>query len=220
MKWKTYRNEGSKGPKNSPLISSSERDEEELMKVSPRSVINLIRQRILHIPPLPTPPPVSLPSPPSSPVPPSPPLRDNMVSAIKLSVFKGVGNEDPDQFWFVIRVVWEAKGVTNDNINKKMLVNTLQDHALTSYIKHSNDNLNVEIVDIQIGLNREFSRFKPEVQSIIGFKEIIMLPGETPWELDQRLKCTIRDANMTLMNGQHCKWFVASLTSQLRNALS
>ena len=47
-----------------------------------------------------------------------------------------------------------------------------------------------------------------------------MMPGETPWELDQRLKCTIREANMTLTNGQHRKWFVASLTLHLRNALS
>jgi len=75
-------------------------------------------------------------------------------------------------------------------------------------------------MNIQIALNREFSRPKSKAQSIIGFKEITMLLGETPWELDQRLKCTIREANMTLTDGQHCKWFVASLTLHLRNALS
>ena len=47
-----------------------------------------------------------------------------------------------------------------------------------------------------------------------------MLPGETPWELDQRLKCTIREAYMTLTDGQCREWFVASLTLPLRNALS
>jgi len=47
-----------------------------------------------------------------------------------------------------------------------------------------------------------------------------MLPGKTPWELDQRLKFTIPEANMTLMDGQHCEWFVASLTPHLRNAMS
>lgn len=47
-----------------------------------------------------------------------------------------------------------------------------------------------------------------------------MLPGETPWELDQRMKCTIREANMTLTDGQHLEWFVASLTLHLRNMLS
>jgi len=68
-------------------------------------------------------------------------------------------------------------------------------------------------------LNKEFRRLKSEAQSIIGFKEITMLPSETPWELDQRLKCTIHEANMTLMDGKHCEWFVALLTPHLRNAL-
>lgn len=69
-------------------------------------------------------------------------------------------------------------------------------------------------------LTREFSRLKSEAQSIIGFKEITMLPGKTPWELDQRVKCMIREANMNLKDGQHREWFVASLSFHLRNVLS
>ena len=46
-----------------------------------------------------------------------------------------------------------------------------------------------------------------------------MLPGETPWDLEQRLKSTIREANMMLMDTQHRAWFVASLTPHLRMAL-
>jgi len=80
-----------------------------------------------------------------------------MASAIKLPVFKGVGNEDPDQFWFVIKVVWEAQGVTNDNIKKAMLVSALLDCALTWYIKLSNENPNAGIADIQAKLNKEFN---------------------------------------------------------------
>ena len=95
-------------------------------------------------------------------------------------VFKGVGNEDIDQFWFVVKVVWEAQGVMDDNINKETLVRTFQDHALTWYINHSNDNPNAGITDIQAVLNREFSRPKSETQLIIRFKEIVMLLGETP----------------------------------------
>ena len=114
----------------------------------------------------------------------------------------------------------EEQGVMDDNIKKATLVNTLQDRTLTWYIKHSHDNPNMGIVDIQAALNKEFSRPKSEAQSIIGFKEITMLPGETPWELDQRLKCTIRKANMTLIDGQHHEWFLASLTPHLRNVLS
>jgi len=60
-------------------------------------------------------------------------------------VFKGVGNEDPDQFWFMIKAIWEAQGAKNDNVKKVMLVSTLQDCMLTWYIKHSNDNPNVGI---------------------------------------------------------------------------
>lgn len=47
-----------------------------------------------------------------------------------------------------------------------------------------------------------------------------MLPSETPWDLDQRLKSTIREANMTLTDAQHCACFVASLTPHLRIAQS
>lgn len=69
-------------------------------------------------------------------------------------------------------------------------------------------------------LNKEFSRPKSETQLIVGFKEIAMKLGETPWELDQRLKYKICEANMNLKEGQHCEWFMASLLSHLRVALS
>lgn len=100
----------------------------------------------------------------------------------------------------MVRIVWEAQGVTDDNIKKATLVSTLQDRTLTWYIKHSNDHPNARIVEIQNALNREFSRLKLGTQSIIEFKEIVMLIGETPWDLDQRLKSTIREANMMLMD--------------------
>lgn len=91
---------------------------------------------------------------------------------------------------------------------------------LTWYIKHSNDHPNVGIAEIQIALNKEFSQPKSETQSIIGFKEIAMIPGETPWDLDHGLKSAILEANMTLTNAQHRAWFMASLTSHLRMKLS
>ena len=70
---KTYRNEGNKGPKDSPLISPPQGDKEDIIKVSLQSSIHLIRQRIPQVPPPPTPPLASPPSPPSSHVPPPPP---------------------------------------------------------------------------------------------------------------------------------------------------
>jgi len=74
------------------------------------------------------------------------------IQTLKLVVFKGLGNEDLDQFWFVVRAVWEAQGVIDDNIKKATLVSALQDHALTWYINHSNNNSNAGITDIQAAL--------------------------------------------------------------------
>ncbi len=69
-------------------------------------------------------------------------------------------------------------------MKKAMLVSALQHHALTWYIKCSNDNPNTMLAEIQDVLNKEFSRPKSKAQSIVGFKEIAMKLGETPWELD------------------------------------
>ena len=107
-----------------------------------------------------------------------------MASAIKFPILRGVGNEEPDQFWFVVKVVWEAQGVMDDNIKKVTLVSELQDFTLTWYIKHSSNHPNAGIAEIQDALNKEFSRPKSKTQLIIGFKEIAMMPGETPWDLD------------------------------------
>lgn len=70
---------------------------------------------------------------------------------------------------------------------------------LTWYIKYCTNNLVAPLVDTQTALNKEFDRPKSETQSVVGFKEIMMRIGETPWELDQRLKCGIREANMNLI---------------------
>ena len=67
---------------------------------------------------------------------------------INLPVFKGEGSEEPEQFWFVVRAVREAHGVTEDNIKKATLVSALQDHGLTWYIKYSSDHPNAGIVEI------------------------------------------------------------------------
>ena len=54
-----------------------------------------------------------------------------MENLVKLPLFKGLGNEDPDQFWFVMKVVWEAQGIMDDHMKKETLVSALQDCVLT-----------------------------------------------------------------------------------------
>ena len=78
----------------------------------------------------------------------------------------------------------EDQGVTNENMKNASLVSALQDHALTWYIKYSSDHLNPRIAVIQDALNKDFSQPKSETQLVIGFKEITILPSETPWDLD------------------------------------
>lgn len=148
---------GIEGLGNSPLISPPQASKEEHTWVSVRSAVSLIRQCIPQLSSPLMPPLMSPPSPPSSPTPPPPNHKFSMVSAIKLRVFRGVGNEDPYQFWFVVRTMWEVHGVTNENIKKATLVSVLQDRTLTWYIKHSNDHPNAGIAEIQIVLNIEFS---------------------------------------------------------------
>ena len=97
---------------------------------------------------MPTPPLNSLPSPRTSPVSSPPPPLFSMENIVKFPLFKGLGNEDLDQFWFIVRVVWEAQGVTDDHIKKATLVSALQDRALTLYIKYSNNIPNAGVVDI------------------------------------------------------------------------
>ena len=101
-----------------------------------------------------------------------------------------------------------------------MLVSALQEHALTWYIKYNIDSLMFALADIQTAANKEFSRPKSQTQSIVGFKEIMMKPRETPSDLDQRLKCTILESNMNLTDGQNREWFMASLLPHLRVSLS
>ena len=60
------------------------------------------------------------------------------------------------------------------------MVSGLQDRAITWYIKYNIDNTMSALADIQTALNRKFSRPKYQVQSIVGFKEIMMKPGEMP----------------------------------------
>ena len=62
----------------------------------------------------------------------------------------------------MVKAVWEAQGVTDENIKKASLVSALHDCALTWYIEYSSDHPNARIAAIQDALNKEFSRPKSE----------------------------------------------------------
>lgn len=91
-----------------------------------------------------------------------------------------MGNEDLDQFWFLMKAMWKTKNITDDHMKKVQLVTAIQDHALTRHIKYYIDNPVALLADTQTVLNKEFERPKFETQSVVGFKKIAMRIGETP----------------------------------------
>lgn len=95
-----------------------------------------------------------------------------MANWVKLPLFKGLGNEDPNQFWFIVKAKWEAQGIIDDNMKKVTLVSALQDLTLTWNMKYSNDNPDVRVADIQSTLNKEFSRPKSQAQSLWGSRKL------------------------------------------------
>ena len=52
----------------------------------------------------------------NSPTPPPP--EDDMVAHMKLPTFKGVGDEDMEQFWFVTETEWNAQNIASDVVKR------------------------------------------------------------------------------------------------------
>ena len=70
----------------------------------------------------------------SSPTP--PPLEDDMDAHMKLPTFKGVGDEDMDQFWFVAGSIWTAQNVASDVVKRVLLSLAFEGRALDWYMRY------------------------------------------------------------------------------------
>ena len=53
----------------------------------------------------------------------------------KLPLFHGNGTNDPEQFWFLCKVVWTVRQTIDDDVKKGQLETTLRGHALYWYMK-------------------------------------------------------------------------------------
>lgn len=85
---------------------------------------------------------------------------------MKMFVFKGLGTKDLEQFWFIVDVVWKAQNITKENMKKVQLVTTLQDKALSWYIKFFSGKLNATMLETQQVLNNEFKKPKSQAVSV------------------------------------------------------
>ena len=72
------------------------------------------------------------------------------------------------------------------------LVTSLQDRALSRYIKYCSTHPAVALKDMKDVLNNEFKKPKSQVKSLIEVKEIQKKVNEFAWDFDQRLKCLLQ----------------------------
>ena len=117
---KAFRRDLYPGDEYSPLLGASNSDKESIVVRTLLGALHVVRQSIARIPNPSTPPP-----PPPSPPPPPPPPSFNIVNVMKVLMFNGLGIEDPEQFWFIIDIVWKAQQITDDNMKKAQLVMAL-----------------------------------------------------------------------------------------------
>lgn len=99
MKWKDIQKISRSGVEYNPLLRASDSNEESSILKTPLGAPQTVSQGLMGIPSPSTPPSPHTPTPP-----PLPPLF-NMANAMKIPIFKGLGIEVPEQFWFVVDFV-------------------------------------------------------------------------------------------------------------------
>ena len=109
---------------------------------------------------------------------------------ITLSVFRGTGSEDLEQFWFLCKALWTTKNIMDQNTRTAQLVTSFRDRDLTWFMKFSSTQ-NYALVDIKKSMIKEFKKHKSESQSINELKEIQQKRGESVWDFDQRFEGSV-----------------------------
>ena len=71
---------------------------------------------------------------------------------MKFLAFKGVGDEDMDQFWFVAGSVWTAQNVASDAVKRAQLSLAFEGRALDWYMGYIGQHANATIKEIKNAL--------------------------------------------------------------------
>ena len=74
---------------------------------------------------------------PSTSYPPPRTAMAHLADDIKLPIFKGMGSEDPEQFWFLCEAVWNAKKIADPDVRATQLITSFRDRDLTWFMKFS-----------------------------------------------------------------------------------
>lgn len=75
-----------------------------------------------------------------------------MATHMKFPTFKGMGDEDMDQFWFVVGSVWTAQNVASYAVKRAQLSLAFEGRALDWYMGYIDQNANATIEDIKNAL--------------------------------------------------------------------
>ena len=142
----------------------------------------------------------------------------HMNDDIKISIFKGTGSEDPEQFWFLCEAVWTAKSIIDENTRRAQLITSFRDQDFTWFMKFSSTQ-NYILADIKKSMIKEFNKPKSESQCITELKEIQQKIGESVWDFDQRFKVLLDQVSFTIGPEQHKEWFIAALLPHIRTPL-
>ena len=90
----------------------------------------------------------------------------------------------------------------DDHLKKEKLVTTLQDKALSWYIKYSINHQFASLKNTKDALHNEFWNVKSQAQFVNEIKEIKKV-NEFAWDFDQKLKCLLQQANLKISDKQH-----------------
>jgi hypothetical protein len=62
-------------------------------------------------------------------------LGISMEDEIRLPIFRVYGSEDPNQHWFLCKIVWSIKQFNDEVVKRDQFSTTLRDRALSWYMK-------------------------------------------------------------------------------------
>jgi hypothetical protein len=115
-----------------------------------------------------------------------------MEDEMRLLIFKGDGYEDPDQYWFLCKAVWNIKNITDEVVKRNQFSTTLKDPVMSCYMKLVHGISQPKLLnEIKSMLVAELKKPKSESQCITELKEIKQKAVELVWEFDQRFKTLI-----------------------------
>jgi hypothetical protein len=112
-----------------------------------------------------------------------------MAYEMRLPIFRGDGSEDPDQHWFLCKVVWRIKKIIDEVVKRTQFSTTLRDRALCWYMKLVQGLSQPKpLNEIKNVLVAGFKKPNSESQCITKLKEIKQRVVEPVWDFDQRFK--------------------------------